>query len=40
LCTGWKLTTEKVVKGPERLDLKALLDQIEREMKLAPAHKQ
>jgi 3-methyladenine DNA glycosylase AlkD len=39
-CGGWKLTTERVVKRAEGLDLKALLDQIEREMKQAPAHKQ
>ncbi len=37
---GWSLTTERVVKGAEGLDLKALLDQIEKEMKQAPAHKQ
>jgi 3-methyladenine DNA glycosylase AlkD len=39
-CGGWKLNTEKVVKSAEGLDLKALLDQIESEMKQAPAHKQ
>ena len=39
-CGGWKLTTERVVKSAEGLDLKALLDQIETEMKQAPAHKQ
>jgi 3-methyladenine DNA glycosylase AlkD len=39
-CGGWKLTTERVVKSAEGLDLKALLDQIEREMKQVPAHKQ
>ncbi len=37
---GWSLTTERVVKRPEGLDLVALLDQIEREMKQAPTHKQ
>jgi len=29
---GWSLTAERVVKSPERLDLEALLDRIEREM--------
>jgi 3-methyladenine DNA glycosylase AlkD len=37
---GWSLTTERVVKKPEGLDLAALLDQIEQEMKQAPEHKQ
>jgi 3-methyladenine DNA glycosylase AlkD len=37
---GWSLTTERVVKRSEGLDLEALLDQIENEMKQAPAHKQ
>jgi 3-methyladenine DNA glycosylase AlkD len=37
---GWSLTTERVVKKPEGLDLEALLDQIEKEMKQAPAQKQ
>jgi 3-methyladenine DNA glycosylase AlkD len=37
---GWSLTTERVVKDAEGLNLKALLDQIEKEMKQAPAHKQ
>jgi 3-methyladenine DNA glycosylase AlkD len=37
---GWDLTSERVVKRPEGLDLEALLDQIEQEMKLAPTHKQ
>jgi 3-methyladenine DNA glycosylase AlkD len=37
---GWSLTTERVVKKPEGLDLPALLNQIEREMKQAPEHKQ
>jgi 3-methyladenine DNA glycosylase AlkD len=39
-CAGWSLTTERVVKKPEGLDLPALLDQIEQEMKEAPEHKQ
>ena len=33
---GWALTTERVVKKPEGLNLSALLDTIEREMKSAP----
>jgi 3-methyladenine DNA glycosylase AlkD len=37
---GWSLTTERVVKKARGLDLDALLDQIEREMKQAPAQKQ
>jgi 3-methyladenine DNA glycosylase AlkD len=37
---GWSLTTERVVKNAEGLDLDALLDQIEKEMKQAPAQKQ
>ncbi|MCA6113347.1 DNA alkylation repair protein [Bradyrhizobium sp. WSM 1738] len=37
---GWSLTTERVVKKPAGLDLDALLDQIEKEMKQAPAQKQ
>jgi 3-methyladenine DNA glycosylase AlkD len=37
---GWSLTTERVVKSSEGLDLDALLDQIEKEMKRAPAQKQ
>src|SRR5262245_7192882 len=37
---GWSLTTERVFKSAEDLDLKALLDQIEKEMKKAPAPKQ
>ncbi|TCU04513.1 3-methyladenine DNA glycosylase AlkD [Rhizobium sullae] len=37
---GWSLTTERVVKNPEGLDLDGLLDQIEKEMKQAPAQKQ
>ena len=37
---GWSLTTERVVKDAKGLDLDALLDQIEKEMKQAPAQKQ
>ena len=37
---GWSLTTERVVKNAEGLDLDALLDQIEEEMRQAPPHKQ
>jgi 3-methyladenine DNA glycosylase AlkD len=37
---GWSLTTERVVKRADGLDLEALLDQIEKEMKQAPEHKQ
>jgi len=37
---GWSLTTERVVKRAEGLDLDAILDQIETEMKQAPSHKQ
>jgi 3-methyladenine DNA glycosylase AlkD len=37
---GWSLTTERVVKSAEGLDLGALLDQIEKEMKHASLHKQ
>lgn len=37
---GWSLTTDRVVKSPDGLDLPALLDQIEAEMKTAPAPKQ
>ena len=37
---GWSLTTERVVKKGGGLDLDALLDQIENEMKQAPAQKQ
>ncbi|HMJ57072.1 MAG TPA: DNA alkylation repair protein [Polyangiaceae bacterium] len=37
---GWSLTTERVVKKPEGLHLEALLDQLEKEMKRAPAQKQ
>ena len=34
---GWSLTTERVVKNPEGLDLGSLLDRIESEMGTAPA---
>jgi 3-methyladenine DNA glycosylase AlkD len=37
---GWSLTTERVAKKAEGLDLDALLGQIEKEMKRAPEHKQ
>ena len=37
---GWSLTTDRVIKDPDGLDLKALLDQIQREMKSAPEVKQ
>jgi 3-methyladenine DNA glycosylase AlkD len=37
---GWSLTTARVIKSAAGLDLEALLDDIEREMKQAPAHKQ
>jgi 3-methyladenine DNA glycosylase AlkD len=37
---GWSLTTDRVVKSPAGLDLPALLDQIEAEMKAAPGPKQ
>jgi len=37
---GWALTTERVVRKAGGLDLVALLDQIEGEMKQAPAQKQ
>ena len=37
---GWSLTTDRVVKNAGSLDLRALLDQIETEMKQAPDHKQ
>jgi 3-methyladenine DNA glycosylase AlkD len=37
---GWALTTERVAKQPERLDLPALLDTIEAEMKHAPGRLQ
>ena len=37
---GWSLTVTRVVKAPEDLDLAALLDQIEAEMKSAPTQTQ
>lgn len=37
---GWSLTTDRVVKSPAGLDLPALLDQIERELKETPDPKQ
>jgi 3-methyladenine DNA glycosylase AlkD len=37
---GWSLTTDRVVKRADGLDLDGLLDQIEVEMKDAPAPKQ
>lgn len=37
---GWSLTTDRVVKKPDGLDLPALLDQIERELKQTPEQKQ
>jgi len=37
---GWALTTDRVAKSPEGLDLSGLLDQIESEMKDAPDRKQ
>lgn len=37
---GWSLTTDRVVKRPDGLDLDSLLDQIEKEMKGAPEPKQ
>jgi 3-methyladenine DNA glycosylase AlkD len=37
---GWSLTTERVIKTSSGLDLDALLDQIQAEMKQAPEHKQ
>ena len=37
---GWALTTERVAKQPEGLDLAGLLDVIEAEMKDAPARLQ
>jgi 3-methyladenine DNA glycosylase AlkD len=37
---GWSLTTDRVIKDPAGLDLRALLDQIQREMKQAPEPKQ
>ena len=35
-CAGWALTTERVAKKPDGLDLPGLLDTIEAEMKDAP----
>jgi 3-methyladenine DNA glycosylase AlkD len=37
---GWSLTTDRVIKSPNGLDLDALLDQLEKEMKAAPEVKQ
>ena len=37
---GWSLSTERVIKNPEGLDLCALRDRIEREMGSAPSHAQ
>lgn len=37
---GWSLTTERVIKNPDGLDLAALLDRIEAEMGGAPTGKQ
>lgn len=37
---GWSLTTERVVKDADGLDLDALLDQIEKELKETDQHKQ
>ena len=37
---GWALTADDVAKRPDTLDLDALLDEIEAEMKDAPARKQ
>ncbi len=37
---GWSLTTDRVIKSPDGLDLVALLDQLEKEMKVAPEVKQ
>ncbi len=37
---GWSLTTDRVVRNAEGLDLDALLDQIEEQMKQAPDQKQ
>jgi 3-methyladenine DNA glycosylase AlkD len=37
---GWSLTTERVIKKAEGLDLGALLAQIEKELKRAPEQKQ
>ena len=37
---GWSLTTDRVVKNAEGLDLEALLDQIEHELQQTPEDKQ
>ncbi|GLQ09960.1 hypothetical protein GCM10007913_18920 [Devosia yakushimensis] len=37
---GWSLTTDRVVKNADGLDLKGLLDQIERELRQTPELKQ
>lgn len=37
---GWSLTTERVIKSPDGLDIKGLLDRIESEMGKSPAGKQ
>ncbi len=37
---AWSLTTERVIKSPEGLDLVALLDRVENEMGLAPENLQ
>lgn len=37
---GWSLITDRVVKNAEGLDLEALLDQIERELRQTPEDKQ
>jgi 3-methyladenine DNA glycosylase AlkD len=37
---GWSLTTVRVAKAPDGLDLDALLDRIERELKSAPSREQ
>jgi len=37
---GWSLTTERVIKSPDGLDLDALLAQLEKELKKAPEQKQ
>ena len=34
---GWSLTTERIIKSPQGLDLAALLDRIEAELGSAPA---
>jgi len=37
---GWSLTTERVIKNPDGMDLKGLLDRIELEMATAPRNAQ